>query len=352
MALDFIMTCLYYQSALCIALVLVECKKTVQLRCPSSTHKAVRLRDAVPSAVVSILKETHERYDFMNILTVYNRSNAESVSAMMQISAYLASQDIDHDAVDALDLVGTCSEDLDMVIVLGGDGTVLSTAAYVEYARVPILGLNYGHLGFIVNKCEDDVVSAVAGALAGEVTTEYRSNLHIDVRCEDDGDAAFERRVSDYVSPDNVRTFFALNEAALTHGSSGRVVDLRLDVNGTMMGEINGDGLVVATATGSTAYALSAGGPMIAPDFTGIEAVPLAPHSLRSRALVTGSNDVVGVDVMKSPAAEEATLFCDGRESQCGSPISRIVVRRGEQPTVLLRRPGNDFYARVHDAFA
>lgn len=288
----------------------------------------------------------------MKILTIYNRSNDDAVAAMTQISAYLAAQGIDHDAKDVHDISGVAPQTLDMIIVLGGDGTVLHAASYAQYTRIPILGLNYGHLGFIVNTREDNAAAAVAGALAGDVTREERTNMHIDVRCAGDSESAFDTRVANFENPDGDRTFFALNEGALTHGDSGRVVDLCLRVNGTPMTRITGDGYVVASATGSTAYALSAGGPVIAPDFTGLEAIPLAPHSLRSRALVVGANDVVEVEVMQSPASEEASLFCDGQEVACQAPISKIVVRRGKQPTILLRRPGNDFYTRAHDTFA
>ncbi len=287
----------------------------------------------------------------MNVLTIYNRSNADAVVAMTQIAAYLTSQEITNDAIDALDLKGSAPNNLDLIVVLGGDGTVLHAARYAQYTRTPILGMNYGHLGFIVNGREENVVAAVADALAGEVTQEARTNLHVDVCCEGDNQNEFETMVSKFQAPDDHRTFFALNEAALTHGDSGRVVDLQLHINGKPMTEVTGDGYVIASATGSTAYALSAGGPVISPDFKGLEAIPLAPHSLRTRALVTGFNDVVELRVMNSPAAQQAALFCDGVEAQFGAPVSRIVVRRGAEPTILLRRPGNDFYTRAQHTF-
>lgn len=107
-------------------------------------------------------------------------------------------------------------------------------------------------------------------------------------------------------------TFFALNEAAVTRGANGRIIDFSLSISDVPIADMRGDGLVVATATGSTAYALSVGGPLVAPGFNGLIAVPIAPHSLRARAMLTSENDVVEMDLSQNTAGREATLFIDG----------------------------------------
>ena len=114
---------------------------------------------------------------------------------------------------------------------------------------------------------------------------------------------------------------------------------------------MRGDGLVVATATGSTAYALSAGGPLVAPGFDGLIAVPIAPHSLRARAMLTSANDVVEMDLSQNAAGREATLFIDGEMAEFSSPIKRMYVRRGAEPTTLLRYKGENFYEYASSVF-
>lgn len=130
----------------------------------------------------------------------------------------------------------------------------MRTAAQIKYRRIPILGVNFGHLGFMANSNEDGIIPVVAAALAGELTTEYRTNLRIDVFCEGDEGANG--------GPDapmkGSQQFFGLNELTLARGAQGRVIDCAYTVAGEKVADVKGDGLIVATATGSTAYALSA----------------------------------------------------------------------------------------------
>ena len=114
---------------------------------------------------------------------------------------------------------------------------------------------------------------------------------------------------------------------------------------------MRGDGLVVATATGSTAYALSAGGPLVAPGFGGLVTVPLAPHTLHSRAIVTAENDVVEMGLAPTAADREAAVFVDGELLELGRPVRRVYVRRGEAPTVLLRHKCESFYEHAAKVF-
>ena len=146
-------------------------------------------------------------------------------------------------------------------------------------------------------------------------------------------------------------TFFALNEAAVTRGANGRIIYFSLSISDVHIADMRGDGLVVATATGSTAYALSVGGPLVAPGFNGLIAVPIAPHSLRARAMLTSENDVVEMDLSQNAAGREATLFIDGDMAKLPSPIKHMYVRRGVKPTTLLRYKGENFYEYASSAF-
>ena len=240
-----------------------------------------------------------------------------------------------------------CLQGTDIILTIGGDGTILRTAAQIKYRRIPILGVNFGHLGFMANSNEDGIIPVVAAALAGELTTEYRTNLRIDVFCEGDEGANG--------GPDapmkGSQQFFGLNELTLARGAQGRVIDCAYTVAGEKVADVKGDGLIVATATGSTAYALSAGGPLVAPGYSGLVVVPIAPHSLHSRALVTGPSDIVEIAMDPSSANREATMFIDGELIPIDRPIRRVIVQSGEEPTVLLRYKAESFYGRTSRVF-
>ena len=280
----------------------------------------------------------------MNILIIRNNSNPAAIDASLLLGAYLDSQGIDHQELDSIPLgiesvQDMCAdidmESFDMVVSLGGDGTMLRAARLVGKACVPILGINFGHLGFLVNSSEDGVVAIVAAALAGDVVREERANLHID------------RMVGDEV----VASRFALNEFSVTRGALGRIIDFGLEISGNRIVDMRGDGLVISSATGSTAYALSAGGPLVAPDFKGLVVVPLAPHTLLSRSIVTNPSDVVEIDLSETPASREASYFVDGELITLNEPVDRVMVRKSHHPTILLRYKNEGFYPAVANTF-
>ena len=142
-----------------------------------------------------------------------------------------------------------------------------------------------------------------------------------------------------------------MNEAALTRGPSGRIIDLSYSVSGEHVASIRSDGIVVATATGSTAYALSVGGPLVAPGFGGLVIVPVAPHTLVARALLTDPQDVVEIELESNSANNEATLIVDGEMMDFETPIRRIRVFKGEEPTVMLQYRKEGFYEHVSNVF-
>ncbi|WP_165050546.1 MULTISPECIES: NAD(+)/NADH kinase [unclassified Adlercreutzia] len=317
----------------------------------------------------------------MHALIVRNNSNPLATDASLLLAAYFSAQGIDFTTLGSGQISGDAGNReaaralpgrVDLAVVLGGDGTILHTARLLAGTQTPILGINFGRLGFLANACEEGVVAMVSRALAGELQVERRSNLRIDVVCEgerdpfddaEDGEGAFGAPAWDGGSagegdepageggPDAPRTFFALNEVAITRGAMGRIIDFTLDISDNRIAHMRGDGMVVATATGSTAYALSAGGPLVAPGFTGLVTVPLAPHSLRSRAILTSDNDVVCVTLEGKDAAREATLFVDGDMLAFDQPVRRVYARRGEEPTVLLRSDAENFYTYAAEVF-
>lgn len=227
----------------------------------------------------------------------------------------------------SIDIEGTA-----LVVVMGGDGTFLAAAHLIGFASVPILAFNYGDLGFLSGNPDRDEVELVFDALSGDLALERRATLSASIV-----DAQGETHV-----------FTALNEVAYTRGASGHVVEYTMGVNGTDIATLKADGLVVATATGSTAYALSAGGPIVSPAYNGLVAVALAPHSLSSRAIVTAPSDVIEIE-MTGRSLGEASLFLDGVALDVDAPVS-MSVARGEQDIVFVRG-GKDFFASVAHAF-
>lgn len=299
----------------------------------------------------------------MHVLVIRNNSNPQATEASLLLGAYLGMQGIDHSLVDSCDLVGPAEigevrrlveGGIDLAVVLGGDGTILRTARQIGMLGVPILGINFGRLGFLANASDDGVVAIVAAALADECVREKRANLRIDVVCEGERDPWGDGDEPWIDEPEGPRTFFALNELAVTRGANGRLIDFTLGVSGARVADMRGDGLVVATATGSTGYALSAGGPLVSPGYDGLVVVPIAPHTLRSRSIVTSGSDVVEVSLPTSSEASyprEATLFVDGELLEFPAPVRHVYVCRGEEPTVLLRYQREGFYEHVSKTF-
>ncbi len=309
----------------------------------------------------------------MHILIVRNNYNSQAVEASLLLTTYLNAQGVDTTLTSASDLDGAYPDKdiaavvqggLDMAVALGGDGTLLRTALQIAYTGIPILGINYGTLGFLTNPCEAGVLEPMAAALAGECIVDKRTNLEIIAVCEGQSDPFLDEAASAGGPGADAmpmpasnegglpcHRFFALNEVAVTRGSNGRIIEFDLGVSGSTLADMRADGLVVASATGSTAYALSAGGPLVAPGFTGLVAVPIAPHTLHSRAVVTSPSDVVEMDLGRNSDGRIATLFIDGEPVDLETPLKKLYVRRGHTPTTLLHYKDEGFYPRVAKVF-
>ncbi|WP_165253690.1 NAD(+)/NADH kinase [Adlercreutzia sp. ZJ304] len=292
----------------------------------------------------------------MHVLVVQNSNNKDAIDAAMLLVAYFMSQKIDYTTLSsdelyskdfatqgklaARDAVQSC----DLAVVLGGDGTILRTARLLANKETPILGINFGHLGFLANSAEVGVVELTSRALVGELLCEKRANLVCQVVCEGENDPYIDSTPSPNSSPNSEREFFALNEIAITRGAMGRTLKFALDISDSRIGNFGGDGIVVASATGSTAYALAAGGPLVAPSFSGLIAQPIAPHTLSARTVVTNPNDVVCIELLRDVDAQAATILADGDLLETECPIKRVYIRKGSTPTNLLYADAGHFY--------
>jgi NAD+ kinase len=219
------------------------------------------------------------------------------------------------------------SDSVEIAAVIGGDGTMLHALSRLGNFEKPVAGINVGTLGFLTS-CKDDELDVFAGALAdGRFTTSVRTLLEATVH-----------RVGKSPS-----AFTALNEITLARGVTGRLVSLTARVNGELLNHYRADGLIVATPTGSTAYSLSAGGPLIAPGAGVFLITPICPHSLSQRSLVL--SDSCEVELSSDDHECGPMIFTvDGRDSIRIQIGDRIEVRKSERSFHLLRLEGRSFY--------
>jgi NAD+ kinase len=242
------------------------------------------------------------------------------------VSLYLEEEIRDHGAHGELLTAEACAE-LDLLLTLGGDGTLLRGARMVIRERVPVLGINLGHLGFLTSAPRDEVEAALARWLAGDFEIDERMAL------------AVHAETADGVAG---KTHLALNDAVLHKGGAARVIRLSVSAWRDSVGSYSADGIILATPTGSTAYSLSAGGPIVAPSVHCIIATPICPHTLGVRPLILPADETVTVEVL-SPT-EELILTIDGQENERLVPGQKVVARRAEQPVRLVRFPGQTFF--------
>ncbi len=219
------------------------------------------------------------------------------------------------------------SRHVDLAAVIGGDGTMLHALSQFGDFDHPVAGINVGNLGFLTS-CKDDELGEFATALAsGRFSTCVRTLLEATVHHPGVPAASFT----------------ALNEITVTRGATGRLVSLRARVNGELLNDYRADGLIVATPTGSTAYSLSAGGPLIAPGAAVFLITPICPHSLSQRALVLADSCVV--ELLSQDRDLEPMLFTvDGRDSVRILPGDRIEVKKSARSFRLLRLEDQSFY--------
>jgi len=215
-----------------------------------------------------------------------------------------------------------------VVVVLGGDGTLLRAAEVVRGTPVPLLGVNLGHVGFLAEAERDDLAQTVERVAARQFDVEER--MTIDVTVEVDNQI--------------VGRTWAVNEASVEKADRERMIELVLEVDGRPVGEFGGDGVVLATPTGSTAYAFSAGGPVIWPEVEALLLVPISAHALFARPLVVSPAAVPAVELVP-PAG--GVLWCDGRRSLSLPPGARVEVRRSELPVRLARLAWPPFADRL-----
>ncbi|KQV25242.1 NAD kinase [Yonghaparkia sp. Root332] len=290
-----------------------------------------------------------------HILVVAHTGRRETLDAAVTVCGLLRDAGlvpvVDAEAVD--DLQGAMSDgelhvlgadtaagqigvgDIELAIVLGGDGTILRAAELVRGGSAPLLGINLGHVGFLAESERDDLGAAVGRALDRDYLVEERMTLSVRVKLDNE----------------IIHETWALNEATVEKASRERMLDVVIEVDGRPLSSFGCDGVVMATPTGSTAYAFSAGGPIVWPSLDALLLVPLSAHALFARPLVVGPNSSLAVELLdRTPGL--GILWCDGRRA-FDLPIgARVVARRSSTPVRLARLHQGPFTDRLVNKFA
>jgi len=252
------------------------------------------------------------------------------------------------DAAAVVPVSPSAAAGTEMVLVVGGDGTLLRAAELARPARVPLLGVNLGHVGFLAEAEPEDLAAAVANIAAHRYSVEERMTVEVAVR----------------VNGGQIAATWALNEATVEKAARERMLDLVIEVDGRPLSRWGCDGVVFATPTGSTAYAFSAGGPVVWPEVEALLMVPISAHALFAGPMVVSPRSVLAAEVIGAAGGQQVTelavpgsagaieqlvpvqsgtagavLWCDGRRMVELPPGSRVEVRRGSLPVLLARLP-------------
>jgi NAD+ kinase len=242
-------------------------------------------------------------------------------------------EDLECAGADVMPVSTAAAEGAEMVIVLGGDGTILRAADLARRSGTPLLGVNLGHVGFLAEAERADLAATVDKVAACRYDVEER--MTIDVVVRQNG------TVTD--------TGWALNEAAVEKASRQRMLEVVAEIDGRPLSRWGCDGVVCATPTGSTAYAFSAGGPVVWPEVEAMLVVPISAHALFARPMVVSPRSVVAVELV--PHTSGGVLWCDGSRPIDLPPGARVEVRRGERPVRLARLHQTPFTDRLVTKF-
>ncbi len=218
----------------------------------------------------------------------------------------------------------------DVIIILGGDGTTLGIARRMAQFNLPIIAINVGRLGFITDLTLDDMDCGLPPLLAGDYQTDTRSLLCAKLYRK--GELLWEKT--------------AVNDAGITHGMKGSMVEFNVWVNGKPMARQRADGIIVASATGSTAYALAAGGPILHPGLDAMVLVPVAPHTLTNRPIVLPSSQTIELELIE---ARNASAYCDMQDFHDMCPGDRLCITTSQESYTMLHSLKHNHYATLRE---
>ncbi len=273
--------------------------------------------------------------DFKTVGLVARVANDQVRESLLRVEAFLRLQGVELVYENATaDMLGgndrICADlvslgaDCDLVIAVGGDGNILSTARAVAPFGVPILGINRGNLGFLADISPEDIEGRLSEVLSGDYTMEEHFLLEGEVKGQSEVPCA-------------------LNEVVVHSANMPKMLELELYINDSYVYTQNSDGLIISSPTGSTAYALSAGGPIMHPSLNAIVLVPMFPHSLSSRPLVVPGDDEIRILVGQASGVDARVSFDSHREFTIAAGES-LVIRKKQERLQLIHPPGHSFY--------
>ena len=232
-------------------------------------------------------------------------------------------------ATDVVDYAAI-GDQADLAVVLGGDGTMLNTARRLAEFEVPLVGVNQGRLGFMTDIARESMLESMAAILDGHFQREQRFLLAVEV----------------IRGTQRVFSTLALNDVVANKGDIGRMIELEVKVDGELIHVLRADGLIISTPTGSTAYAMSANGPILHPAVAGIAIVPLCPHALSNRPITISDRSVVELGLLPP---HDARIHCDGQEHFDARAGDRVRVGRSTHNITLLHPPGYSYFAMLRE---
>ncbi len=274
----------------------------------------------------------------MRLITIiYKRSRSEAADLASELGQWLKHRGINvvcqQNVGDSKDRIHTSVYptldiplESDAILVLGGDGTFLSVARLLEHCMVPVIGVNLGGLGFLTEIAQDACFREIERVIAGDFEIEDRMRLHVSVRR---GDLEIFR-------------MSVLNDAVVNKGALARIVDLKTRINGRRLTDYRADGLIVATPTGSTAYNLSAGGPIVYPSAQAMILTPICPFTLSNRPIILPAD--VALQIELGERSEDVALTCDGQVGVPILPSDSILITQAPTPLRLIKTPSIDYF--------
>jgi NAD+ kinase len=218
------------------------------------------------------------------------------------------------------------ADSVDLIVVLGGDGTMIATARMLDKRAVPVLGINYGSLGYLTEVRVDEMTAALDAALAGDYRLDRRMMLAAELTRGDE--QLLYNRV--------------LNDVVISKSALARIIEIEMQLDGQFVNCFRADGLIVSTPTGSTAYNLSAGGPIIYPSMDAIVITPICPHTLSNRPLVVPDN--AEIELVLKTAKEEVALTLDGQVGYSMEADDRVVIRKSRTSFNLIQPINRNYF--------
>lgn len=278
---------------------------------------------------------------FHTIALIGKYKSPEISDSLIVLAAFLRSQDMEvlveestaaamgHHHYTAASY-GTIGQRADLAVVLGGDGTLLNAARCLAEFDVPLVGVNQGRLGFMTDIAREGMIESMTAILAGKFSREQRFLLDAEVL-----------RHGELVS-----CALTLNDVVINKGDSGRLIELEVKVDDELIHILRADGLIISTPTGSTAYALSANGPILHPSVAGIAIVPLCPHALSNRPITVSDRSCITVRLLPP---HDGRIHFDGQTRFDASGGDIVRIRRSHFAVTLLHPPGYSYFAMLRE---